>query len=249
MTNDFVTILCIKHFTDILAVGNSSQKLQKMASKGFHAVTDSSPSSPCRSYQSMSGTDSPTFYSPRSLSPDIVPVQGGEEISRDDAPLITHENDEGELSMSIVFPDSSSSSVEAEVVPFWKHMRHMPKKIKPWFFFLLAIAFSALFAIHEEVPETARLLCVSRYIPEYFELKSNAKDSVVTVQVSGPFIAEDDASDSQRDQNLTIALVSKDGNSTRMMSEYNTYDVVICRKHFISNCDFNEVQCGASFNN
>ena len=96
-----------------------------MASRGFHAVTDLSPSSPCRSYQSISGTDSPTFYSPRSLSPDIE--TRGEEISRENAPLITHENHDGndqrELSMSIVFPDSPSSSTEAGDVPIWKHIR------------------------------------------------------------------------------------------------------------------------------
>lgn len=95
-----------------------------MASRGFHAATDSSPNSSCRSYQSISGTASPTFYSPRSLSPDI---ERGDEVSRDDAPLITHEdhhgNNQSEPPMSIVFPDSSSTSFEAEVVPFWKHMR------------------------------------------------------------------------------------------------------------------------------
>lgn len=98
-----------------------------MASRGFHAVSDSSPSSPCRSYQSISGTNSPTFYSPRSLSPDIEVVQRGEEISRENAPVITPENSDGnnqsQLSMSIAFHDSSSSSTEAEVVPFWKHIR------------------------------------------------------------------------------------------------------------------------------
>ena len=98
-----------------------------MASRRFHAVTASSPSSPCRSYQSISGTESPTFYSPRSLSPDVETVQRGEEISRENAPLITHENhdtnNQRELSMSVVFPDSSSSSCEAEDVPFWKHIR------------------------------------------------------------------------------------------------------------------------------
>jgi len=98
-----------------------------MASRGFHAVTDSSPNSPCRSYQSISGTESPTFYSPRSLSPDIETIQRAEEVSRENAPLITHENHYGdnqsELSMSLAFRDRSSSSFEAEVVPFWKHIR------------------------------------------------------------------------------------------------------------------------------
>ena len=96
-----------------------------MASR--QAATDSYPSSPCRSYQSISGTDSPTFYSPRSLSPNIETVERGEEISRENAPLITHENhygnNQGELSMSIEFHGSSSSSTAAEVVPFWKHIR------------------------------------------------------------------------------------------------------------------------------
>jgi len=41
--------------------------------------------------------------------------------------LITHEdhhgNNQSELPMSIVFADSSSTSFEAEVVPFWERMR------------------------------------------------------------------------------------------------------------------------------
>ncbi|XP_020604072.1 P protein-like isoform X3 [Orbicella faveolata] len=190
-----------------------------MASRGFHAATDSSPNSSCRSYQSISGTESPTFYSPRSLSPDIEIIQRGDEVSRDDAPLITHEdhhgNNQSELPMSIVFADSSSTSFEAEVVPFWERMRHMPKKIKPWFLFLLAIAFSVLFAICDEAPETARLLCLSHNIAESFEL-NHTKDSVVTVQVSGPFIAGDEFPDSQSDQILTIGFESKNGNVTRV---------------------------------
>lgn len=98
-----------------------------MTSRGFYEVTIASPNSPCPSYQSLSGTDSPSFYSPRSLSPDIETIQAGDEVSIENAPLITHENhdgnDQGELSMSIVFPGSSSNSFEAEVVPFWKHIR------------------------------------------------------------------------------------------------------------------------------
>ena len=99
-----------------------------MASRGSQAVTDSSPlNSPCRSYQSISGTDSPTFYSPRSLSPDIETMQTVEEVSGENAPLITQEDHYGssqsELSMSVVFHGSSSTSFEAEVVPFWKHIR------------------------------------------------------------------------------------------------------------------------------
>jgi len=32
-------------------------------------------------------------------------------------------NSQSELSMSIAFPPGSSNSFEAEVVPFWKHIR------------------------------------------------------------------------------------------------------------------------------
>ena len=99
-----------------------------MASRGFYDVTGN-PSSPSRNspHQSLSGTDSPSFYSPRSLSPDIETMQREEEVSIENAPLITHENhdenNQSELSMSIVFPGSSSNSFEAEDVPFWKHIR------------------------------------------------------------------------------------------------------------------------------
>ena len=99
-----------------------------MASRGFHTVSDSSPNSPCLSYQSISGTESPSFYSPLSLSPDIETMPRAEEVSGENAPLITHENHYGnnqsELnSMFITFRDSSSSSEAAEAVSFWKHIR------------------------------------------------------------------------------------------------------------------------------
>ena len=98
-----------------------------MASRWSYAVTDSSPNSPCRSYQSISGTDSPSFYSPRSLSPDIETIHRAEGVSTENEPLIARENHYGnsqtELSMSIVFPSGSSNSFEAEDVPFWKHIR------------------------------------------------------------------------------------------------------------------------------
>ena len=98
-----------------------------MASRRSYAVTDSSPNSPGRSYQSLSGTDCPSFYSTRSLSPDIETILREEEVSTENEPLIArenhNENSQVELSMRIVFPSGSSNSLEAKDVSFWKHLR------------------------------------------------------------------------------------------------------------------------------
>jgi len=98
-----------------------------MASRRSYAVTDSSPNSPGRSYLSISGTDSPSFYSTRSLSPDIETIVREEDVSRENEPLIArenhYENGQAELSMCIAFPSGSSNSLEAEEVSFWKHIR------------------------------------------------------------------------------------------------------------------------------
>ena len=103
-----------------------------MASRGFFEAPNSSPpttNSPFRSCHSLSGTDSPIFHSPPS-SPDIERMQTENSASNEITPLIPHENhygradDQREMSMSIVFPGSSSNSFEAEAVPFWKHIRY-----------------------------------------------------------------------------------------------------------------------------
>lgn len=98
---------------------------------GFYDVTNSSPpttNSPFRSCQSLNGTDSPIFHSPRS-SPDVERMRSENAAPNENTPLITNENHYGraadnqsELSMSLVFP-GSSNSFEAEAVPFWKHIR------------------------------------------------------------------------------------------------------------------------------
>ena len=106
-----------------------------MASRGFFDVTNSSPptaSSPFRSCQSLSsGTDSPIFHSPSS-SPDIERMQSGGAAPNENTPLITQGyhygraadiDRQGELSMSIEFPSSSSNSFEPKDVPFWTHIK------------------------------------------------------------------------------------------------------------------------------
>ncbi|KAJ7327765.1 protein kinase [Desmophyllum pertusum] len=193
-----------------------------MASRRFQdVVTDSSPqstttNSPFTSCQSLSGTDSPIFQSPRS-SPDVEIMRSEGTDPTENTPLITHEDHYGG-SMSLVFTGNSSNSFEPEVISFWKHIRNVSKKIKPWFFFVLAVTFSVIFAMNDEIPETAKLMCVSHSFPEYFAL-SGTEDSVVTVVVSGPFIGADE--NVKPEQNLTIGLVTRN-DTTTILSEVLT---------------------------
>jgi len=108
-----------------------------MASRRFFdfAPESSSPpgtnNSPYRSCQSLNGTESPIFHSPRLLSPedDIIRCENAE--ASENTPLIAHENhcgtaaDQNEFSMSLVFRGSSlsSSSLELEDIPVWKRIR------------------------------------------------------------------------------------------------------------------------------
>lgn len=98
-----------------------------MASRRFQdVVTDSSPqstttNSPFTSCQSLSGTDSPIFQSPRS-SPDVEIMRSEGTDPTENTPLITHEDHYGG-SMSLVFTGNSSNSFEPEVISFWKHIR------------------------------------------------------------------------------------------------------------------------------
>lgn len=105
-----------------------------MASRRFFdfAPESSSPpgtnNSPYRSWQSLNGTESPIFHSPRSLSPEDDIIRRENTEAPENTPLIADENhygtaaEQNEFSMSLVFR-GSSSSLELEDIPVWKRIR------------------------------------------------------------------------------------------------------------------------------
>lgn len=179
---------------------------------GFQTPPGTNQSSPFRSFQSLNDPESPTFQTPRS-SP--VREIDGIDDSLDNAPLLTQEDHYSEITSygtereierprSLVVPDSSVS-FEREDMPLWKRIRYRStlKKLKPWFFFLLALAISVLFCFKQEAPDTDSLMVVGGSSQEYLKL-NHSGDAVVVVSVSGPFVEEGE--DLGSEHKLTIAL-------------------------------------------
>lgn len=112
-------------------------------------MADALSSSPeLRSCQS----DSPVFLSPRSLSPRDEILQRENTETSEITPLITDENHYGtaadtnelvSVSMSSDFHGSSSNYHPS--MSMWRNLRDASKKIKPWFFFLVAVTFAVFF--------------------------------------------------------------------------------------------------------
>lgn len=175
----------------------------------FHTPSSSPPvtnqSSPFRSCQSLSGTESPAFHSPRSSPVDELLGRENEDVS--ETPLITHDDHYG--SMSLVFR-GSSANFELEKTSLWRRISDASKKGKPYFLFLLALTFSVFFVLKDEVSDTPHLIAISNSSTEYLKLNGAGND-VVTVVVSGPFVNEDEGPVCP-EHNLTISLINMRNN-------------------------------------
>ncbi|XP_068695675.1 P protein-like isoform X1 [Montipora foliosa] len=212
-------------------------------------MADALSSSPAlRSCQS----DSPVFLSPRSLSPRDEILQRENTETSEITPLITDENhygtaaDTNELvSMSPDFR-GSSSSYQAGEVSKWRNLRDASKKIKPWFFFLVAVTFAVFFATNGEVSEKGRLFAISDSFPEYMELNCRG-DSVVTVVLTGPFAGEDQSSASEF--NLTVALINRNGNVTNSIIKNRTVGLNSSCVSSISESFWDPISITATFDN
>lgn len=217
-------------------------------------MADALSSSPAlRSCQS----DSPVFLSPRSLSPRDEILQRENTETSEITPLITDENHYGtaadtnelvSVSMSSDFHGSSSNYHTS--MSMWRNLRDASKKIKPWFFFLVAVTFAVFFATNDEVSEKGRLFAISDSFPEYMELNYTCTgESVVTVVLTGPFASEDQNGSPSSEFYLTIALINRNGNVTNSIIKNRTVGLNSSCVSSVSESFWDPISITATFDN